>query len=96
MIFLIEYDRTHSQTTFFQNFPDAELTQAQSARIEREVAANQRSLSLEIVLLEAKSEETLRRTHARYFEHVNSPEVATRLLNEALSEMPQQAVFRLA
>jgi hypothetical protein len=65
MIFLIDYDRRSGSMREFCSFPDSERRRAERLRLEMEIKA---SPEAEIVLLEAKDEETVRKTHARYFE----------------------------
>jgi hypothetical protein len=84
MIFLIEYDRRNAKLLYLQRYRDDERLSAQNDRIEREVTANRLRLSREIVLLEAESEDTIRKTHARYFERIDSQETFDRLINNAL------------
>lgn len=77
MRFLIEYDRNRGQLVTFREFSDAEQQEAEDARLAMELELNRRGAKHEVVLLEAASEEALRRTHRRYFEDlaalVNSP-----------------------
>lgn len=77
MIFLIEYDRTRGEIVTFRAFNDSERKNAEDARLEMELELNRLGTEREVVLLEAASEEALRRTHRRYFEDlaelVNSP-----------------------
>jgi hypothetical protein len=86
MIFLIQYDRRTSKPVFMQRYEDSNRLRAQNDRIELEVEANKQGLAHEIVLLEADSEVTIRKTHARYFERVDSQETLERLLQEALPQ----------
>lgn len=64
MIFLIDYDRRSGSIRLFKSFADSERQKAERLRLEMEIGA---PADAEIVLLEAKDEETVRRTHARYF-----------------------------
>lgn len=77
MIFLIEYDRSRGQVIMLKMFDDSERQKAEDARLEMELELNRAGTEREVVLLEASSEEALRRTHRRYFEDlaelVNSP-----------------------
>ena len=72
MIFLIEYDRATRRTLLFRTFSDAERHAAQDERLRLELELNQHGLLLdrEVVLLEARDTQHLRRTHDRYFEHL--------------------------
>lgn len=77
MLFLIEYDRNRGQIVTFETFDAAERQRAEDARLEMELKLNRLGIEREVVLMEAESEEALRRTHRRYFEDlaelVNSP-----------------------
>lgn len=77
MIFLIEYDRNRGQIVTFETFDDSERRKAEDSRLEMELALNHLGIEREVVILEADTEEALRRTHRRYFEDlaelVNSP-----------------------
>ena len=68
MIFLIEYNRPQGRIVTFKRFQDSERLKAQNARLDLELDLNRRGVDHEVVLLEAASEEALRRTHRRYFE----------------------------
>lgn len=77
MIFLIEYDRNRGEIVTFRAFDDTERQNAEDARLDMELKLNQLRTEHEVVILEAATEEALRRTHRRYFENlselVNSP-----------------------
>ena len=77
MLFLIEYDRTRGQIVSFKKFNDSERQSAADSRLEMELELNRLGIEREVVILEAETEEALRRTHRRYFENlselVNSP-----------------------
>jgi hypothetical protein len=75
MIFLIEYDRTRGEIVRLETFPDSERQAAEESRLEMEIGLNRDEVDREVVILEAESEEALRRTHRRYFE--NLEELAT-------------------
>ena len=68
MIFLIEYDRNQGQIVIFEKFDDSERRKAEESRLELEIKLNRLGIEREVVLLEAETEEALRRTHRRYFE----------------------------
>ncbi len=84
MIFLIEYDRQKRRTLLFRTFNDNQRHQAQEDRLAIELDRNREGLLLqrEVVLLEARDETALRRTHERYFENLaedaKSPSSAAR------------------
>jgi len=71
MIFLIEYDRNRGELVTFQPFGDSERQKAEDARLEKELALNYLGTEHEVVILEAVTEEALRRTHRRYFENLS-------------------------
>jgi hypothetical protein len=68
MIFLIEYNRPEGRIVTFRVFDEAERAAADGARLEIELDLHRKNVDHELVLLEASSEEALRRTHRRYFE----------------------------
>ena len=68
MIFLIEYNRPEGRIVTFTTFKDTERLHAEKLRLDLELDLNRRGVDHEVVLLEAVSEEALRRTHRRYFE----------------------------
>ncbi|MCA1849582.1 MAG: hypothetical protein LC672_00670 [Acidobacteria bacterium] len=68
MIFLIEYDRNSGRIVTLKEFDDAERQEAEDSRLEMEIELNHLGIEREVVLLEADTEEALRRTHRRYFE----------------------------
>lgn len=80
MLFLIEYDRNHGRIVELEVFDDSERQKAEDSRLERELALNRASIEHEVVLLEAATEEALRRTHRRYF-------VDTLRISEDLDEL---------
>src|SRR5262249_38065420 len=71
MLFLIEYDRNQGRIVALKEFEDSERQQAEDARLEIEIELNRRRTKHEVVLLEAASEEALRKTHRRYFENLS-------------------------
>ena len=70
MIFLIEYDRREGNAVSKRVFLDWERSAAADARFALELELERRGLDHEVVLLDAKDEDALRRTHARYFENL--------------------------
>ena len=68
MIFLIEYEPKTGAPAKVTNFPDERRHEAVKARLELELRAHRDKRDTEIVVLEAKSESAIRRTHQRYFE----------------------------
>jgi hypothetical protein len=71
MIFLIEYNRPQGRILTFKIFKVEERKKAENARLEVELELNRQGVDHEVVLLEAASEEALRRTHRRYFENLS-------------------------
>jgi hypothetical protein len=71
MIFLIEYDRPLGRLVTFRSFEDADLTLAQNARLDIELALNREGVDREVVILQAPNEEALHQTHSRYFESID-------------------------
>jgi tRNA 2-selenouridine synthase SelU len=71
MLFLIEYARNLGKIVSFKKYEAVERETAQSDRLVLELYLRQRGEEHEVVLLEAASEEALRRTHARYFEDLS-------------------------
>jgi hypothetical protein len=70
MIFLVDYDRRRGVLIEFRRFSDAEKEIAERARLEREISLGQEGMDREIVILDAASEEDLRKTHQRYFKTI--------------------------
>jgi hypothetical protein len=69
MIFLIEYNRKLGKLVSFESFVEKDWQRAEALRFERELALNLAGIeNTEVVLLEAASEQIVRRTHRRYFE----------------------------
>ena len=68
MIFLIEYNREQGRIVTIKSFNDSDRKRAEESRLELELALNLKDVDNEVVLLEAATEEALRRTHCRYFE----------------------------
>ena len=71
MIFLIEYDRPKGHIVTMMAFEDSDRSKAENARLEIELDLNRKRIEHEVVLLEAASEDALRRTHRRYFEDLS-------------------------
>jgi hypothetical protein len=68
MLFLIQYDRRAGQLIKLERFADDHRLSASKARLDLEIDLRRRGDRHEVVLLEAASEEALRKTHGRYFE----------------------------
>ncbi len=71
MLFLIEYDRLRGKIKTLNTFADSQRETAENMRLERELQLNRKGVENEVVILEAASEEALRRTHRRYFENLS-------------------------
>jgi hypothetical protein len=67
MIFLIDYDRKKGKLRLFKRFRDDQRAEAQRERLDIELSLNGSRASREVVLLDAEDEETLHRSHQRYF-----------------------------
>lgn len=70
MLFLIEYDRNRGRIVTFKTFEDAQRESAEESRLQIELELNRGGIEHEVVLMQASSEEALRRTHRRYFENL--------------------------
>ena len=68
MIFLIEYNRSEGRIVTSRDFDDSQRRVAEDLRLKLELDLNRNGVDHEVVLLEAASEEELRRTHGRYFQ----------------------------
>jgi len=68
MLFLIEYNREQGQLVTIKSFADSERKKAEKMRLQLELELNLKDIENEVVLLEAETEQALRRTHRRYFE----------------------------
>lgn len=64
MFFLVRYKRSTRELEGLDTFDENRVAFAALARAERELPGD----DIELVLLSSESEETLRTTHARYFE----------------------------
>ena len=71
MIFLIEYNRPQGRIITFSKFKNSDRVRAEKKRFELELNLNRNKVNHEVVLLEASTENLLRRTHRRYFETVD-------------------------
>ena len=71
MLFLIEYDRTLGKIVSLKEYEDSDRLLAASDRLHLELHLRSAGEEHEVVLLQAASQEALRRTHARYFEDIS-------------------------
>jgi hypothetical protein len=67
MIFLLQYDRKKGRICEIKTFSTGERPQAQRERLDLELSFRKTGVPTEVVLLEAADEQTLKRTHQRYF-----------------------------
>lgn len=70
MIFLVDYDRQRGQLVALRTFNDASVGEALKERLNLELDLKSRNVDREVVLLEAPSEQALRKTHGRYFQTI--------------------------
>ncbi len=70
MLFLIEYDRSLGEIVTLRTFDDSERRVAEDARLETEIKLDRLGIKHEVALLDAATEDALRRTHRRYFENL--------------------------
>lgn len=75
MFFLIEYDRERGRIVTIRSFNNSKGERAEESRLKLELDLNLKGIDNEVVLLEAATEEALKRTHRRYF--ANLTELAT-------------------
>jgi len=90
MLFLIAYDRSQGLIVQKREYADASRAVAEDERLKLELELKRRGIEHEVVVLDAPSEEALRRTHSRYFESVaelivSSPQVQALLMETAKS-----------
>jgi hypothetical protein len=71
MIFLIQYNRVKGEIVTMSEYTDEQRQVAENARLELELQLSREGVTHEVVLLEAASEEALRRTHRRYFANLS-------------------------
>jgi hypothetical protein len=70
MLFLVQYDRRAGRIVSLERFTDDQRLVAGKAGLDLEIELQRRNQGHEVVLLQAASEEALRKTHRRYFEDV--------------------------
>lgn len=70
MVFLIEYDRSEGKIVLLKEYDDRNQSVAEADRLDLELSLQEIGDSHEVVLLQASSQQALRRTHARYFEDI--------------------------
>ncbi len=67
MLFLIQSHRRAGKLVRLERFATSQRAEASQARLDLEIELRHRGLNHEVVILEAASEEVLRKTHGRYF-----------------------------
>jgi len=72
VIFLIEYYRAAGKIVSLTRFHDRERAAAEKARLDLELRLLGEPVDHEVVVLEAESEDALRKTHRRYIEDLAS------------------------
>ena len=70
MIYLIQYNRQTGMPARVTEYPVERRREAEKARLEIELGQLNAAIEHEIVLLEAPSQNELRKTHRRYFEEL--------------------------
>lgn len=68
MLFLIHYNRPQGSLVSIQEFSENDMAGASKAKMELEISLLGGGFGQEVVLLEADSQEDLRKTHRRYFD----------------------------
>ena len=68
MLFLIEYERSSGRLVSMSTFDDSDRQKSDESRLDLELDLNRRGLEREVVILDAATEQAIRRTHRRYFE----------------------------
>ncbi len=72
MFFSIQYYRQNGQIVTFERYMEPQRAKAEDARLAMELKLQAEGVEREVVMLEAASEEALRKTHRRYFETLQS------------------------
>jgi hypothetical protein len=71
VIYLIEYNRDSGELHGLEEFSPTDRRKAEEKRLCIELDLLRTGFSLEVVLLEASSQDELRKTHRRYFERLD-------------------------
>jgi hypothetical protein len=71
VIYLVQYDRSLGQLIRLDAFPSGSKDRAEETRLSVELDLLSKKVSHEVVLLEVKNEDELRKTHRRYFERLD-------------------------
>jgi hypothetical protein len=72
MLFLIQYDRKAGRIVTIQRYDDDQRALVNRVRLDLELDLIRQQRRDEVVLLDASSEEAVRKTHRRYFEDLES------------------------
>lgn len=78
MKYLIVYDPKKRETLLMERYPDTEGARVRERRLKLEL--QHRGKELEVLVLQAASEESLRITHARYFGKIDLEAIYKRFL----------------
>ncbi len=70
--FLIEYSRQEGVLVKFEKFSNLHQKEAQQKRFDLELDLNRKKIAHEVVILESASEESLRKSHRRYFDSLEN------------------------
>lgn len=68
MWFLIDYDRRAGKLAALKQYESSQRSRAEDDRLALEIEHRRQGIEHEVVLIEADSEQALRKTHRRYFE----------------------------
>lgn len=72
MIYLLHYNRGAGRLVSIREFTDDQRAEASESRLALEISLLCESNGHEVVLLEADSEDELKKTHRRYFESLQT------------------------
>jgi hypothetical protein len=70
MLFLIEYNREQGRIVTIESYKDSDRKRAYESLLQLELDLNRKGSENEVVLLDAATEDAVRRTHRRYFENL--------------------------
>lgn len=68
MWFLIDYDRRAGKLATLNQYESGQRSRAEDDRLALEIEHKRQGIEHEVVLIEAESEQALKKTHRRYFE----------------------------
>lgn len=78
MIFLVQYERAKGLLVSITSFADSDRDVAATAKLDLEISLLTVEGAYEVVLLEAESQDALRKTHGRYFNTLEQMKSADR------------------